>query len=77
MMIKDCKEVFNMKTLVKIIKIIIKRVICNHSYKQICKFSGCHIESGRDILFDYEFDCVKCGKRIFIKMDEDYQLRNN
>lgn len=57
-------------------KKILGRLICRHTYKQVCMFSGNHIETGKAVVFNYDFECTKCGKRIHIVMDELPQIEN-
>lgn len=63
-----------MKLIIKLITLIMKRATCKHSYKIICTYSGHHIELNKDIIFDHDYECVKCGKRINIPMDKEYQI---
>lgn len=61
----------------RLVKIIFKRLTCHkHEYKQICKFFGTHSLSGIDVVFSYDYECVKCGKRLTVNMSEDWQIKD-
>lgn len=55
-------------------KHLIGRPWCKHSYKEKYSCSTEHKLSGKKIMLDYRFECVKCKKIVTIKMDKDYQI---
>lgn len=40
------------------------------------RITGNHIESNKEVVFDYDFECTRCGKRLNVKMDRQYQIDN-
>ena len=56
------------------LKLAIKRMFCKHTYKWTLTSSGRSTLTGEDIIFDYDFECTKCGKYLSVKMDRGRQL---
>jgi len=65
-----------MRYLLKHIKRKIKQIFCKHSYKQRSKFYGHNKTYDKDVIFNYDFECIKCGKVTTINMNECEQLKN-
>jgi hypothetical protein len=64
------------KLIFKFIKYKAKQLFCKHKYIQSSKFTGHNIQHNKDIIFNYDFECVKCGKITTIEMDEESQLNS-
>ena len=50
------------------------QLFCKHKYIQVLKYTGRNIEADKQITFDITYACVKCGKVLFVDMDEESQL---
>lgn len=65
------------KYVLRFLKFKLKQLFCKHSYKWIYSSSGNHTRMQREILFDYGFECCKCGKIVEIEFNKEHQIDND
>ena len=53
----------------------IKRLKCDHRYKEYMKMSGTHKYYGQEVVIEIEYVCVKCGKVLTVRMDARSQVK--
>lgn len=63
------------KRIVAILKWMVKRLSCKHSYKKICEYSGRHTATNKEVVFEIDYECTCCGKRLTVNMDREIQLK--
>ena len=60
--------------IISCIMLSIKQTFCDHRYRWISSALGRNSLSDKDILSEYEFQCIKCEKRLLVRMDRDVQI---
>lgn len=59
----------------KYLRRLFRRLFCNHSYRHVATVSGRHIETDTPVVLDVDFECVRCGKWVLIRLDTECQIK--